>query len=142
MLNNQDKPMIAFVFFSNTALLQHSGLDRVTHAMIKEFLCSSMHSPSYLQSFLVFEFLSFHLKVFFYDPHPQDGKPLYSFVSFWHFFLTSCISKLFECIILFHLVLFKESNFNLSPCQAVSAMVGLLMITFFYLFHFIFIYQT
>ena len=44
-------------------------------------------------------------------------KPLDS-SSFRPIFLTSCLSKLFECIILSHLLFFLESNSILSPHQA------------------------
>ena len=46
------------------------------------------------------------------------GKPLDSPASFQPIFLTSCISKLFERIILSHLLFFLESNFILFPRPA------------------------
>ena len=46
------------------------------------------------------------------------GKPLDSPASFRPISLTSCISKLFERIILSRLLFFLESNSILSPCQA------------------------
>ena len=46
------------------------------------------------------------------------GKPLDSRANFRPISLTSCISKLFECIILFRLPFFVESNSVLSPRQA------------------------
>ena len=45
-------------------------------------------------------------------------KPLDSLASFRPIFLTSSVSKLFECIILSRLLFFQESNSILSPCQA------------------------
>ena len=45
-------------------------------------------------------------------------KPLDSPASFWPISLTSCVSKLFECIILSHLLFFLESNSILFPRQA------------------------
>ena len=45
------------------------------------------------------------------------GKPLDSPAFFRPISLTSCISKLFECI-LSHLLFFPESNSILSPCLA------------------------
>ena len=45
------------------------------------------------------------------------GKPLDSPVSFQSISLTSCVSKLFEHIILSCLLFFLESNSILSPCQ-------------------------
>ena len=46
------------------------------------------------------------------------GKPLDSPASFRPISLTSCVSKLFECIILSRLLFFLESNSILSPDQA------------------------
>ena len=46
------------------------------------------------------------------------GKPLDSPASLWPISLTSCISKLFECIILSCLLFFLESNSIFSPRQA------------------------
>ena len=46
------------------------------------------------------------------------GKPLDSPASFRPIFLTSCVSKLFECIILSRLLFFLECNSILSPRQA------------------------
>ena len=46
------------------------------------------------------------------------GKPLDSPAFFRPISLTSCVSKLFERIILFRLLFFLESNFILSPHQA------------------------
>ena len=46
------------------------------------------------------------------------GKPLDSPASFWPISLTSCVSKLFERIILSRLLFFLESNSILSPRQA------------------------
>ena len=46
------------------------------------------------------------------------GKPLDSPASFRPISFTSCVSKLFECIILSHLLFFLESNSILSPRQA------------------------
>ena len=46
------------------------------------------------------------------------GKPRDFSTSFQPISLTSCVSKLFECIILSRLLFFFESNFILSPRQA------------------------
>ena len=51
-------------------------------------------------------------------PIHKMGKPLNSPASFRPISLTSCISKLFERIILSRLLFFLESNSILSPCQA------------------------
>ena len=46
------------------------------------------------------------------------GKPLKSPASFRPISLTSCVSKLYKCIILSRLLFFLESNSILSPRQA------------------------
>ena len=51
-------------------------------------------------------------------PIHKMGKPLDSPASWRRISLTSCVSKLFERIILFRLLFFLESNFILSPRQA------------------------
>ena len=48
-------------------------------------------------------------------PIHKIGKPLDSPAYFWPISLTSCVSKLFESIILSRLLFFLESNFILSP---------------------------
>ena len=57
-------------------------------------------------------------KTFSIIPIHKMGKPLDSHASFWSISLTSCVSKLFKCIILLRLLFFLESNSILSPCQA------------------------
>ena len=56
--------------------------------------------------------------------------PLDSPASFWPISLTSCVSKLFERIILSRLLFFQESKSILSPRQAVFALDGLNLIKF------------
>ena len=51
-------------------------------------------------------------------PVHKMGKPLDSLASFRPIPLTSCVSKLFERIILSHLLFFLESNLILFPRQA------------------------
>ena len=51
-------------------------------------------------------------------PIHKMGKPLNSRASFRPISVTSCVSKLFERIILSRLLFFLESNSILSPCQA------------------------
>ena len=51
-------------------------------------------------------------------PINKMGKPLDSPASFRPISLTSCVSKLFDGIILSRLLFFLESHFILSPCQA------------------------
>ena len=54
----------------------------------------------------------------FYYSHPLDGKPLDSPAFLRPISFTSCVSKLFERIILSRLLFFLESNSILSPRQA------------------------
>ena len=75
---------------------------------------SSLH----FQSVLVFVFLSFHLEDIFYYSCPQNGKPLDSSDSFRPISLISCVSELFERIILSRLLFFLESKSIFSPRQA------------------------
>ena len=58
------------------------------------------------------------------------GKPLDFPASFRPISLASCVSKLFERIILFRLHFFLESNSILFPARSVSALDGLLSIKF------------
>ena len=51
-------------------------------------------------------------------PIHKEGKPLDSPASFRPISLTSCVSKLFEGIILFRLLFYLKSNSILSPRQA------------------------
>ena len=61
----------------------------------------------------------------------KTGKPLDSPVSFRPISLTSCVSKLFECIVLSRLLFFLESNSVFSlPTRPVSALNGLHSIKF------------
>ena len=57
-------------------------------------------------------------KTSFIIPSYKIGKPLDSPASFRPISLTSCVSKLFERIILSRLLFFLESNSILCPCQA------------------------
>ena len=63
-------------------------------------------------------------------PIHRMGKPLDSRASFQPISLTSCVSKLFERIILSRLLFFLESNSILSPVRPVSALDGLHSIKF------------
>ena len=56
-------------------------------------------------------------KTSYIDSIHKMGKPLNSPASFRPISLTSCVSKLFEHIILFRLLFFLESNSILSPRQ-------------------------
>ena len=63
-------------------------------------------------------------------PIHKMGKPLDSPASFQPISLTSCVSKLFERIILSRVLFFLESNSILSPRQAGFHLGGLLLIKF------------
>ena len=71
----------------------------------------------HLQSFLDFAFLSFHLEDIFYYSHLQDGKAYRLSCFLPAISVTSCVSTVFERIILFGLLFFLESNSIFSPRQ-------------------------
>ena len=82
--------------------LPRSGMDFLLHIFN---LSWTLHSfPSVWKTFSII-------------PIHKMGKPLDSPASFQPISLTSCISKLFERIILSRLLFFLESNSILSPCQ-------------------------
>ena len=93
---------------------------------------SSWHGFSFkhFQCWLVVEFLSFHLEDIFYYSITihKMGKSLDSPASFRPISLNSCVSKIFERIILSRLFFFLEYNSMLSPARPVSALNGLLLI--------------
>ena len=62
--------------------------------------------------------LARQISLFVTIPIHKMGKPLDSPASFRPISLSSCVSKLFERIILSRLLFFLESNSILSPCQA------------------------
>ena len=104
---------------SNLSLSTASGPDKVAYPMLK-------HLPHSGMDFLLH---IFNLSWFSHSfpsiwnissiiPIHKMGKPLDSPASFRSISLTSCVSKLFECIILSHLLFFLESNSILSPHQA------------------------
>ena len=103
---------VAFNLSSSTA----TGPDKVAYPMLKHLSLSDMDFLfSHLQSFLVFAFLSFHLEDIFYYSHTQVGKASRLSCFLPPISLTSCVSKLFECIILSRLLFFLESNSILFP---------------------------
>ena len=105
----------AFNLSSSTA----TGPDKVAYPMLK-------HLPHSGMDFLLHIFnhsLSSHSfpsiwKTFSIIPIHKMRKPLDSLASFRPISLTSCVSKLFEHIILSSLLFFLESNSILSPRQA------------------------
>ena len=105
----------AFGLSSSTA----TGPDKVAYPMLK-------HLPRSGMDFLLRIFnlswsshsFSSIWKTSSIIPIHKMGKPLDSPASFRPISLTSCVSKLFECIILSRLLFFLESNSILSPRQA------------------------
>ena len=104
---------------SNLSSSTATGPDKVAYLMLK-------HLPRSGMDFLLYIFnLSWSLHSFSsiwktssIIPIHKMGKPLDSLASFRPISLTSCVSKLFERIILSHLLFFLESNSILSPRQA------------------------
>ena len=104
---------------SNLSPSTATGPDKVAYPMLKHLPRSGMDfllhifnlswsSHSFPSIWKTFSIISIH----------KMGKPLDSPASFRPISLTSCVSKLFERIILSRLVFFLESNSILSPRQA------------------------
>ena len=104
---------------SNLSSSTTTGPDKVAYPMLK-------HLPRSGMDFLLHIFnLSWTLHSFpsiwktsSIIPIHKMRKPVDSSASFRPISFTSCISKLFERIVLSHLLFFLESNFILSPRQA------------------------
>ena len=104
---------------SNLSSSTATGPDKVAYPMLKHLPCSGM-------DFLLHIFNLSWSSHFFPSiwktssiiPIHKMGKPLDSPASFRSISLTSCVSKLFERIILSRLLFFLESNSILSPRQA------------------------
>ena len=103
----------------NPSFSTATGLDKVAYPMLKhlprsgmDFLLHIFNDPWTLHSFpsiwKTFSIISIH----------KMGKHLNSPASFRPISLTSCVSELFQRIILSRLLFFLESNSILSPCQA------------------------
>ena len=105
----------SFNLFSFTA----TGPDKVAYAMIKHLPRSGMDFLLHIcnLSWTLHSFPSM-CKASIIIPIHKMGKPLDSPASFRPISLTSCVSKLFERIILSGLLFFLESNSILSPRQA------------------------
>ena len=116
-----------FPFFPTEFLVAASGLssstatgpDKVAYPMLKHLPRSGMDFLLHIfnLSWTSHSFPSIW-KTSFIIPINKMGKPLDSLASFRPISLTSCVSKLFERIILSRLVFFLESNSILSPRQA------------------------
>ena len=109
-------PAEFLVAASNLSSSTATGADKVVYFMLK-------HLPRSGMDFLLHIFnlsWSSHSFPSIWKTSPiilihKMGKPLDSPASFRSISLTSCVSKLFECIILSHLLFFLESNSILSP---------------------------
>ena len=114
-------PFSSAKFFAAASILSlftATGPDKVAYLLLK-------HLPRSGMDFLLHIFnlsWSFHSFPSIWKtsviPIHKMGKPLDSPASFWPISLTSCISKLYERIILSRLLSYLESNSILSPSQA------------------------
>ena len=104
---------------SNLSSSTATGPDKVAYPMLKHLPRSGMDFLLHIfnLSWFSHSFPSIW-KTSSIIPIHKTGKPLDSPVSFRPISLTSCVSKLFECIILSCLLFFLESNSILSPRQA------------------------
>ena len=104
---------------SNLSSFASTGPDKVAYPMLKHFPRSGMNflHHVFILSWFLHSFPSIW-KTSFNIPIHKMGKPLDSLASFQPISLTSCISKLFERIILSCLLFFLESNSIPSPHQA------------------------
>ena len=104
---------------SNLSSSTTSGSDTVSYPMLQDLPRSGMDFLLHIfnLSWTSHSFPSIW-KTSSIIPIHKIGKPLDSSASFRPISLTSCVSKLFERIILSSLLFFLESNSNLSPRQA------------------------
>ena len=112
-------PTELFVAASNLSPCTATGPNKVACPMLKHLPRSGMDFLLYIfnLSWSAHSFPSIWKTSSSFPIHKM-GKPLNSSASFWPISLTSCITKLFERIILSHLLFFLESDSILSPCQA------------------------
>ena len=104
---------------SNLYSFSATGPDKVAYPMLKHLPGSGIDFPLHIfnLSWSSHSFPSIW-KTSSIIPIHKMGKPLNSPASFRPISLTSCVSKLFESIILSRLLFFLESNSILSPRQA------------------------
>ena len=95
-----------------------TGPDKVAYPMLNHFSRSGMDFLYILNLCYTLHFFPSIWKTSSIIPIHKMGKPLNSPASFRPISLTSCVSKLFERIILSRLLFFLESNSILSPRQA------------------------
>ena len=112
-------PTELLVSASNLSSSTATGPDKVAYPMLKHLPRSGMDSLLHIfnLSWTSHSFPSIW-KTSSIIPIHKMGKPLDSPASFRPISLTSCVSKLFERIILSRLLFFLESNSILSPRQA------------------------
>ena len=108
-----------FASASNFSLSTATGPDKVAFPMLKHLPRSGMNFLLHIfdLSWSLHSFPTIWKTSYIISIHKM-GKPLKSPASFRSIFVTSCVPKLFERIILFRLLFFLESNFILSPRQA------------------------
>ena len=130
---------------SNLSSSTATGPDKIAYPMLKHLPLSGMGFLLHIfnPSWSSHSFPSIW-KTFFIIPIHKMGKPLDSPASFRLISLISCVSKLFERIILSRLLSFLESNFILSPHQAGfrPGRSTLDQIMFLFSVHFEWVYQT
>ena len=116
---------------SNLSSSTATGPNKVAYPMLKHLPRSGMDFllPIFNLSWSSHSFPSIW-KTSFIIPIHKMGKPLDSPASFRPISLTSCVSKLFERIILSRLLFFLESNSIFLPARPVSALGGLHLIKF------------
>ena len=104
---------------SNISSSTATGPDKVAYSMLKHFPRSGMNFLLHIFNFSWF-LHSFPItwKTCSIIPIHKMGKPFDFPASFRPISLTSCVSKLFERIILSRLLFFLESDFIFSPRQA------------------------
>ena len=104
---------------SNLSSSTATGPDKVAYPMLKHLPRSGMDFLLHIFNLSWFShFFPSICKTSSIIPIHKMGKPLNSPASFRPISLTSCVSKLFERIILSRLLFFLESNSILSPRQA------------------------
>ena len=112
-------PAEFFAAASNLSSSTATGPDKVAHPMLKHLPRTGMDFLLHIfnHSWTLHSFPSI-CKTSSIIPIHKMGKPLDSPASFRPISLTSCVSKLFERIILSRLLFFLEINSILSPRQA------------------------
>ena len=103
---------------SNLSSSTATGPDKVAYSMLKHLPRSGMDFLHVFNLSWTLHFFPSIWKTSSIISIHKMGKPLDFPASFLPISLISCVSKLFERIILSRLLFFLESNFMLSPCQS------------------------